>query len=152
MRLRQIIGVLIAATVMLASAGTASWADSATENPCDPANGRYICDGTEDQPVEGDVVIQGDDGVSLSPRAGLPSTGVSDDFGDVDPTFTGDDGISSALWGGSEPLPAEVQAILLRPTSAERWPDRKPTSTERMAKPKWSPPRLGRSQPVAPLA
>lgn len=80
MRLRLAMGAVVAAATMLASVGTVSWAESNDENPCDPANGRYICDGTEDQPVEGDVAMRGDDGVSLSPKAGLPSTGVSDEL------------------------------------------------------------------------
>ncbi|MDO5066014.1 MAG: hypothetical protein Q4D96_01875 [Propionibacteriaceae bacterium] len=42
------------ACVLLFGAFTAAHPAQAEENPCDPANGRYTCDGSEDQP-DGDA-------------------------------------------------------------------------------------------------
>lgn len=51
---RRTLAASAAITVMLLGSFAATPMAQAEDNPCDPANGRYTCDGSEDQP-DGDT-------------------------------------------------------------------------------------------------
>lgn len=65
MRRKSIISVAVAAIMALGMIGTPLVAKGDDGGSCDPANGKYICDGTEDQPEGAKDSLQ------------LPKTGVS---------------------------------------------------------------------------
>ncbi|RRD03565.1 hypothetical protein EII34_13310 [Arachnia propionica] len=65
---RRTLSATATIVVLLGMVATPHWA-LADDNPCDPANGRYICDGSEDQP-------EGDRHPWRPPK--LPDTGVAD--------------------------------------------------------------------------
>ncbi len=77
MHIKKLLAALILCLSVVATpVGAAPMED---ENPCDPDNGKYICDGTQDWP-NGDCPPE-----LCGPK--LPSTGVSDPSDDLSALF-----------------------------------------------------------------